>query len=69
MFHYPILPEPPCFPYLDGSRRESKIASALHLMKGNINSSIASDDNAVEPFQTSFLFLYLLCYALSLEKD
>ena len=29
-FHYPILPEPPCFAYPDVSLKESKKASVLH---------------------------------------
>ena len=46
-FHYPILPEPPCFAYPDGSLEESKKASVLHLRKGNINSSIPCGVNVV----------------------
>ena len=46
-FHYPILPKPPCFAYPDGSLKESKKASVLHLRKGNINSSIPCGVNVV----------------------
>ena len=47
VFHYSILPEPPCFAHPDKSLRESKKASVLHLMKGSINSSIPGDVNVV----------------------
>ena len=47
MFHYPILPETPCFAHPDGPLRESEKPSVFHLLKGSINLPIPGDVNAV----------------------
>ena len=78
-FLYPILPEPPCFAYSDGSLKETKKASVLHLMKGNINSSIPGGVNVAiadgmfiiqtsVKDKTNFCSIYQICSIKGFQK-